>query len=135
MVIGDSHLRNTHYKLKGVSVTSISGGRIEHARLNLGGYRSLLQFDVLFILIGGNDLSHSMGGEQLYHRLENLVKWVISRFSRISVVTGSLVPRGQPGFVEASLFVDRQIQQVSPHHHHFQHKLFIERGYQRAWHI
>ena len=134
-LLGDSHLKNMHHKLKGVSVTSISGGRLEHARLNLACYRSLIQYETLFLLIGGNDLSHHVNGHQMYSSLESLVKWVVNRFPGLNVVTGTLVPRGQVGYVDASLFVDRQIQQASHNHHHFYHKLFIERGFKRSWQI
>ena len=58
-----------------------------------------------------------------------------TRFPHLSIVTGTILPRDQNNFVEASLFIDRRIVQVMPSHHHFMHKLFINRGYQRVWGI
>ena len=50
-------------------------------------------------------------------------------------MTGTLIPCKDVGFVDASMFVDRQIQQVSSKHHHFYHKMFVERGFKRSWQI
>ena len=86
-------------------------------------------------MIGGNDLSRHVNGYFMYSSIENLVKWVVRRFPQLQVVTGTLIPRKDAGFVDASLFVDRQIQQVSANHHHFYHKMFIERGFRRSWQI
>ena len=56
-ILGDSHVRNLHNTLWHTSVTCISGGRLEHAHMNLRCYKSLKQYGILCLLIGGNDLS------------------------------------------------------------------------------
>ena len=134
-LIGDSHLKNIHFTMEGVSIMSISGGRLEHVRWNLLEYQSLEQFDTIFILAGGNDLSRSMNAVEVCRNLEKLVGWIGTRFPHLVIATRTILPRDQNNFVEASLFIDRRIVQVLPHHHHFMHKLFINRGHHRVWGI
>ena len=124
-ILGDSHVRNLHNCMRQKSVTCIVGGRLIHAEMNLKCYRSLKQYDVLCILIGGNDLSRHRNGYKMYEDIEKLVKWIASRYSNLQIVTGTFIPRGEIGFVGASMFMDRKIEQVSSRHHHFYHKMFL----------
>ena len=79
--LGDSHLTSSHFRMEGVSVTHISGGRLEHVRWNLLKYQSLQQYDTIFILAGGNDLSRSMDAVEVCMNMEKLVGWVGDKIS------------------------------------------------------
>ena len=134
-ILGDSHVRNLHNSLWQTSVTCIGGGRLQHVQMNLRCYRSLRQYEVLCLLIGGNNLSRHKNGYRMYEDVERLVRWIAFRFSNLQIVTGSFIPRGEKGFMGASMFVNRKIEQASSRHHHFYHKMFLRRGSKRSWEI